>query len=50
MKVVFLDFDGVINRNSGRWLVELVERLNRITDQTGTLLYSKNYRFPYQKI
>ena len=35
MKVVFLDFDGVINRNSGRWLVELVERLNRITDQTG---------------
>jgi len=35
MLVVFLDFDGVINRGSGRWLRHLVERLNRITDQTG---------------
>lgn len=31
MKIVFLDFDGVINRGSGRFLPELVERLNRIT-------------------
>jgi hypothetical protein len=35
MKVVFLDFDGVINAGSGRWLRALVERLNRITDATG---------------
>ncbi len=35
MLVVFLDFDGVINRGSGYWLRVLVERLNRITDQTG---------------
>jgi len=35
MKIVFLDFDGVINQGSGRWLVSLVERLNRITGMTG---------------
>ena len=35
MKIVFLDFDGVINQGSGRWLVPLVERLNRITGMTG---------------
>lgn len=35
MRIVFTDFDGVINQGSGPWLPDLVERLNRITDQTG---------------
>ena len=35
MLVVFLDFDGVINQGSGRWLKHLVQLLNRITDETG---------------
>jgi len=35
MLAVFLDFDGVINRGSGRWVIPLVEQLNRITDRTG---------------
>lgn len=31
MKIVFLDFDGVINRGHGPFLPDLVARLNRIT-------------------
>lgn len=33
--IVFLDFDGVLNRGAGKWHRDLVLRLNRVTDQTG---------------
>jgi len=35
MLIVFLDFDGVLNKGAGRWEKDLVTRLNRITDRTG---------------
>lgn len=35
MKIVFLDFDGVINPGYGPWRPELVRRLNKVTDTTG---------------
>jgi hypothetical protein len=35
MKVVFLDFDGVLNRGFGPGEPELVAHLNTITDRTG---------------
>jgi len=38
MLVVFLDFDGVINRGAGRWVKHMVELLNRITDETGAVI------------
>ncbi len=38
MKVVFLDFDGVLNRGSGRGVPALVENLNRITRRTGAVI------------
>jgi len=38
MRVIFLDFDGVLNRGSGAFLVALVDRLNRITAKSGTVI------------
>lgn len=35
MKVVFLDFDGVLNRGAGPWLPECVCWLNQVTNMTG---------------
>lgn len=36
--ILFIDFDGVLNRGSGRFEPDFVDRLNRITDQTGASL------------
>lgn len=38
MNVIFLDFDGVLNRGSGRGEPDLVARLNLITRVTGAYL------------
>ena len=38
MKVVFLDFDGVINTHEGAWDSAAIARLNRITDATGAVI------------
>lgn len=35
IRIVFLDFDGVINKGAGPWWPECVAELNRITDATG---------------
>jgi hypothetical protein len=35
MKIVFLDFDGVINKGAGPWCHDNVRALNLITDRTG---------------
>ncbi len=46
MLAVFLDFDGVINRGSGRWVSALVTQLNRITDRTGAkILIHSSWRW-----
>ena len=38
MKVVFIDFDGVLNRGSGAFLIEPVTNLNRVTNLTGAVI------------
>ena len=38
MRVVFLDFDGVLNDGFGGGLPLLVDRLNRVTQQTGAVI------------
>lgn len=38
MKVVFLDFDGVLNKGHGPGVPALVKRLNTITDRTGAAI------------
>jgi len=34
-KILFLDFDGVLNHGAGPFHPECVRELNRITDMTG---------------
>ena len=38
MKVIFLDFDGVLNTPNGYWHPECMEQLNRIVKQTGAVI------------